>query len=353
MKKVIAIAVGILLVSLMGYKLYNNKKYIVAKATPQNIEKNVSVETIKVKRKEFKTEMFLTGTFAANKEVNVLSETNGKIITLTVNDGDFVPVGKVIAQVDKDIISAQLATAEAQLEKLQKDMQRMENLVKSGAITDVQYQEVKLGLKSAESNVKILKKQLSNTTIVAPFSGVISKKMVEQGSVITPGAPVCTITDISKVKLNVMMPEVAVVKVIEGKKVPVTVDAYDNYKLEGVISLIPVKTNASQLYPVEVTVVNPMKNNTIRAGMFGRIVVSDDKERNSLYIPRLALVGSVKDPKVFVVENGKVVLKNLKVIESEGDDLEIISGLSENEEVVMNGQINLSNNTKVTVTKSM
>lgn len=348
MKKVIIILSSVIIIALMGYQLFLNKKQLDAKATPQKIIKDVSVEVFKVVNKDFKSELNLTGSFTPNKEVNVLSETNGKIIALNVKEGDVVSAGKVLAQVDKEIISAQLMTAEAQLEKLQKDLSRMENLMKSNATTDVQYQEVKLGVKSAESNVKILKKQLANTSILAPISGVISRKMIENGSVINPGAPTFVITDISKVKLNIMMPENSVVRVAEGKKVDVSIDAFNGEKTNGVISLIPVKANQSQLFPVEITVDNN-KSKKIRAGMFGRVIISEDKDRSSLSIPRTALIGSLKDPKVFVVENNRAYLRSIKISESESDFLEVLSGLKENELVVTNGQINLTNNVKVTV----
>lgn len=349
MKKIVILISVVVLVSLIGFQLYKNKKQLVQKATPQKIDKNVSVEVFSVIKQDFKSELNLTGSFVANKEVSVLSETNGKIITLNVKEGDFVTAGKVLAQVDKDIISAQLMTAEAQLEKLQKDLIRMENLIKSNATTDMQYQEVKLGVKSSESNVKILKKQLSNTNIIAPISGVISRKMIENGSVINPGALTFVITDISKVKLNIMMPERFVVKINEGKKVNVKVDAFEDTNINGIISLIPVKSNQSQLFPVEITVDNNNKGKVIRAGMFGRVLISEDNNRNSLTVPRSALIGSLKDPKVFVVENGRAYLRSIKITEGEGDNLEVLSGLKESELVVTNGQINLTNNVKVTV----
>ena len=83
--------------------------------------------------------------------------------------------------------------------------------------------------------------------------------------------------------------------------------------------------------------------------MFGRVIISEDKDRSSLSIPRTALIGSLKDPKVFVVENNIAYLRSIKISESESDFLEVLSGLKENELVVTNGQINLTNNVKVTV----
>jgi len=348
MKKIIIITVTLLIALLIGYKLYNNKKYLDEKATPQKLIINTSVETIKAQKQDFKDKFNYTGTFNASKEVNVLSETNGKVVKLNVREGDFVSAGSVLAQVDKEILNAQLYIAEAQLEKLQKDLQRMENLAKANAATDIQLQDVKLGVKSSEANFRILKKQLSNTSIIAPISGVITKKMIEDGSVLSPGVTTFVITDVANVKLLVMVSEKEIVKIVKNMKVNVSLDAYSNIEFAGNVSLVPVKSNQSQLFPVEITV-NNSKKEMIRAGMFGRVNFTEESSRNSIAIPRLALIGSIKNPQVFVIKDNIAYLKSIVVNESESEILEVISGLKENDEVVTNGQINLTNKAAVTV----
>lgn len=348
MKKIIIISVTLLIAFLIGYQLFNNKKYLDEKATPQKLVINTSVETIKAQKQEFLDKFNYTGTFNAAKEVNVLSETNGKVIKLNVKEGDMVSAGSVLAQVDKEILNAQLYTAEAQLEKLQKDLQRMENLAKANAVTDMQLQEVKLGVKSSEANVRILKKQLSNTSITAPISGVITKKMIEEGSVLNPGVPAFVITDVANVKLLVMVPENEIVKIEKNMKVNVSLDAYANSLFSGNVSLVPVKSNQSQLFPVEITV-NNSKKEMIRVGMFGRVNFTKGVSRNSIAIPRLALIGSIKNPKVYIIKDNVAYLKSIVVNESESDTLEVINGLNENDEIVINGQINLVNKAAVTV----
>ncbi len=348
MKKIIIITVTLLIALLIGYKLYNNKKYLDEKATPQKLIINTSVETIKAQKQNFKDKFNYTGTFNASKEVNVLSETNGKVVKLNVREGDFVSAGSVLAQVDKEILNAQLYIAEAQLEKLQKDLQRMENLAKANAATDIQLQDVKLGVKSSEANFRILKKQLSNTSIIAPISGVITKKMIEDGSVLSPGVTTFVITDVANVKLLVMVSEKEIVKIVKNMKVNVSLDAYSNIEFAGNVSLVPVKSNQSQLFPVEITV-NNSKKEMIRAGMFGRVNFTEESSRNSIAIPRLALIGSIKNPQVFVIKDNIAYLKSIVVNESESETLEVISGLKENDEVVINGQINLTNKVAVTV----
>jgi hypothetical protein len=87
------------------------------------------------------------------------------------------------------------------------------------------------------------------------------------------------------------------------------------------------------------------------AGMYGSVFLSNSKSTTALAVPRKALVGSSKNPQVYVVRNGKAILTSFNAGTSDGDYIEVISGLSKSDKIVTKGQVNLQNNANVKTTK--
>lgn len=202
-----------------------------------------------------------------------------------------------------------------------------------------------MGLKSAEIQKKQLQKQLKSTTIVAPFSGVITKKLIDLGSMIGPGTPVVEITDISSLKLTVSVPERDIMKFKLNQKVQVSADVYAGKVFEGTVSNLSVQADKAHNFKVQITVRNT--NQEIMAGMYGSVSLANSKSVTSLAIPRKALVGSSKNPQVYVIRNGKAYLTSFNAGTSDGDFIEVISGIAKTDKIVVKGQVNLQDKSNV------
>jgi RND family efflux transporter MFP subunit len=159
---------------------------------------------------------------------------------------------------------------------------------------------------------------------------------------------VANIVDIScvKVKLNVSEKEAFTLKT--GDPVNVTTDVYPGYTFKGRIESIAAKGDDAHTYPVEITITNEQMH-PLKAGMFARVEFITLNNRNVIMIPRNALVGSVKNPQVFIVENGETKLRNLTVGNESGTSIEVLQGIMDGEDIVISGQNTVEDNTKVTV----
>jgi RND family efflux transporter MFP subunit len=165
----------------------------------------------------------------------------------------------------------------------------------------------------------------------------------------SPNANLGTITDISNVKLVAMIPESDILKFQKGQSIKVSADALPDKEFEGSITQISVKADAAHNYKIEITV--PNSSGLIKAGMYGTIKGKNSQKQNKLLIPRAALVGSVKQPQVFVAESGVAKLRNIVIGNSFGNNLEIVSGLKEGESVIATGQLNLQDGTTIKIDK--
>ncbi|TXI84688.1 MAG: efflux RND transporter periplasmic adaptor subunit [Crocinitomicaceae bacterium] len=349
-KRVIIISIGaIVLIGLTVMKLKSNKTEVDQKIYIHDVTAAILVEATKPSVHTFESSFSFLGTFEPIRQNTIGSDANGKIIKLNIEEGDKVSQGQILAKVDDEMLQLQLQNVEVSIEGQKNDDSRYSNLIKENAIAEVQVEKTKLGLKSAEIQKKQIQKQLKSTNITAPFSGVITKKMVDLGSVIGAGSPIAEITDISNLKLTVNVPERDILKFKLNQTVQVSADIYGKRQFTGKVTNVSVQADKSHNFKVQITVKNT--NQELMAGMYGSVSLENSKSVTALSIPRKALVGSSKNPQVYVIKNGKSILTSFNAGTSDGEYIEVVDGISKNDQIIIKGQVNLQNNSNVKIAK--
>ncbi|HOI29241.1 MAG TPA: efflux RND transporter periplasmic adaptor subunit [Melioribacteraceae bacterium] len=332
--------------------LFMNKKKMNASSVG-GIKDVYYVKVEKAVQKNLAESLSLVGTVAANNDVNIISETSGKVTAVYIKVGDYKPAGSVLFQVDDELRKAALMSAEANYEKAKKDFERFQSLHKEKSASDSQLDQIKLAYSLAESQYIVAKRQYNDTQIKTPISGYVTAKYVDVGAMLQgPPQPtlVANIVDISRLKVKINVAEKDAFMIKAGDPVSVTVDVYPGNVFKGRIESVSAKADEAHTYPVEINVVNE-RENPLKAGMFARVEFTSIKDRKSIVIPRESLVGSIKQPRVFVVENEVAKLRDVVVGNESGVFVEILQGLMEGEEIIVNGQNNIVDNTRVTVIK--
>ncbi|MGA7159849.1 MAG: efflux RND transporter periplasmic adaptor subunit [Bacteroidota bacterium] len=349
MKKMRIIVGVVVLFALMIVVLLNNKSKMQAKSKNDEV-KFLPVTLVQVQKQVLSEDFSLTGTITAFNDVAVLSETEGRVTKVMVNVGDKVQAGAVLVQVDDELKQASYVAAEVNYQKLKKDLERYEKLYKESSVSNEQLESARLGFKSAEAQYIIARRQYNDTKIKSPISGIVSARPVDIGAMVQKNNIIANVVDIStlKVKLNVAEEDAFKLKV--GDTAEVTTDIYPGVTFTGKIATISAKGDEAHTYPVEVQLANSAAH-PLRAGMFGRVSFVSIRSGETLSIPRETLVGSTKDAQVFVVEQGIAHLRNVVVGAEVGTNLQVLSGLQNDEEVVLSGQNNLKDKDAVTVVK--
>ncbi len=308
----------------------------------------VNVDT--VRSRFFVNHLNLVGTINANNDVPIVSEQDGKVTKVYAEIGNYEKAGSTLIQLEDELELAAYQTAKVNYDKTSKDYTRYNSLYKSGSVTDAQLENAKLAEQSAEAQYIAAKKNYDDTKITTPISGIVVSRPVNIGDYINKREVVAEVVDISllKVLLNVSEQNVFALKV--GDKVNVTTSVYPGVTFPGKIKTISDKGNAAHTYPVEVILSNS-KQHPLKAGMFANVVFNSQPKNKSLAIPREALLGSVKDAKVYVDENNVAKIRNLVIGNSSNNFLEVLSGLKPGDIVIVNGQNNLKENYKVKVTE--
>ncbi len=351
MKKLLYLVVVLALFAGMGYVLMTNKAKSDAKAKlpPQRA---TAVTVMPVQHKTLESELTLVGTIAANREVAITSETQGRVLGVGPKVGDYVSAGSLLARVDDELKRAALANAKVNYDKAKQDLDRYTWMKEQndGGIADIQVENARQTFKGAEAALIVATRQLRDTRITAPISGVLVARPVEIGTTLMPGNPVATIVDISRLKVKVNVPESDVFKLRNGDHVAITTDVYPGDTFDGVISMIGAKADEAHTYPVEITVTN-RSSSPLKAGMFGRVQFTSLPSKSGLVIPREAVIGSIRNPQVYVVEKNVAKLRDIVVGSEAGTSLVVLRGVVDGEQVVIGGQNNLTNGAAVTVQK--
>ena len=340
----VVVAVGVVFAILMTNKAASNDEPSTKIATAY------SVSVVTAKRQSVSENFSVVGTIVANNDVVVLSETQGRVVKVNAEVGDYKPAGSVLVEVDSELKEAAYKTAKMTYEKAKKDLERYESLYKDGSVSDSQIEQARWNYQSAESQYIVAKRQYNDTKITTPISGIVTARYVNIGSTVQ-GAPqstqIANVVDISKLKVKVNVAEKDVFKLKEGEKVEVSTDVFPNVNFEGTIFSISVKGDEAHTYPVEV-VLNNTKHQ-LKAGMFGKVTFASGSSANALLIPREGIIGSLKNAQLYVVQNNIAKLRRVTVGKEAGTNVEILNGLSEGETVIVNGQNNLKDNAAVVV----
>ncbi|MBS1910992.1 MAG: efflux RND transporter periplasmic adaptor subunit [Bacteroidetes bacterium] len=349
MKKVLFAVITLVIIAGMGAILMNNKAKSDAKSKVPP-PKAVAVTVSPIGRQVLTGDLSLVGTIAANREVLVASEAQGRVLSVGPRVGDNVHAGALLARVDDELKRAAVANAQANYDKAKQDLDRYQWMKdqNDGGVADIQVETARQTFKGSEAALIVAQRQLRDTRITAPISGVLTARPVEIGTTLMPGNAVATIVDISQLKVKVNVPEEDVFKLRHGDRVAIATDVYPGETFDGHITMIGAKADEAHTYPVEITVVNSSKH-PLKAGMFGRVSFTSLPSRNALVIPREAIVGSVKDAQVFVIQGHTAKLRSIVVGVEAGTKVEVLSGLQDGEQVVISGQNNLRDGVEIVV----
>ncbi|HRG00274.1 MAG TPA: efflux RND transporter periplasmic adaptor subunit [Bacteroidia bacterium] len=348
MKKVLYIIIPLALIAIVIIKLKSNKEIVKDKVYQYDKNQAINVQVDTIKSELIGAEFAYSGTFEPNKETKLSAEIQGKINDVLVDVGTFVTKGQSLIQLDNSLLKLQLQSAEVQVEGLEADVKRFTVLANADAVQGVQLEKAELGLKSAKVQRATLIEQISKTTIKAPFNGVVTAKLTEEGAFAAPGVPLLQITDISVLKFTVNVSENDLSSFQLNQTFSINADAYSDVLLSGKAIMIGSKANMGSSFPVQFIVSNT-SDFKIKSGMFGKVKLKSDNQKSGIIIPSSAIIGSSSQPQVYKVKNGKAVLHNITIAQKIKNKTVVSKGLEEGDVIVTNGFINLFDDANVTV----
>jgi RND family efflux transporter MFP subunit len=305
----------------------------------------------------------LTGALVPSREARIRAEVAGRVLSTSIEAGQRVSVGTVLARIDDasladDALSARsgLTTAELTYTQAERELERARTLAKAGAIAvrDVESAEraalqAKAGLDDAKARVAARAKALGNTVLRAPFAGVVSERSVNAGDIVTPGAAMFTIVDPSSLRLEGSVPAEAAGRVAVGAKVDFALNGYPDRVFAGRVSQVnPVADPVTRQVRIIATL--PNLTGTLVGGLFaeGRVAT---ETHEGVVVPESAIDQRGVNPFAVRLRNGQVerVDVTLGVRDAANERLEILSGVSLGDTLLLGAARAISVGTSVKV----
>ena len=325
----------VLLVSCGGKEKADGTK---ASERESSSKKNVRIETVRM------VPVDQTSTFTASVESgqvnNIAPAMGGRIRRIMVDVGSHVRRGQAVVAMD----AANFSQQKTQVATLRRDLQRYEELFEVGGISKQQLDQARTQLEVAESALSSLGE---NTTLTSPISGVVTARNYDPGDVSC--SCLYSLESMNPVKVMINVSESFYSRVAVGMPVEVMADALEGEVFEGKVSLIhPTLDPVSHTFTVEVQV--PNNQQRLRPGMFARVKMNFGANDRPL-LPDMAVLKQVgsNDRYVFVEQEGRAVYTLVELGARVDDKYEIISGLSEGDRVIVQGNNGLIDGAEVQI----
>ena len=263
----------------------------------------VPVEAVAVSRRAISASYTGVATLEADSEAQVAAKINGALVSLAVEEGDEVKAGQVLARLDDENPRLNLAKAQATLRKLENDYRRSSEMFERKLLSVEQNDKIRFDLETQRATWELARLELSYTTITAPISGVISRRLVKVGNYIQLNQALFQIDNFDPLLAVLNVPERELGTLQVGQVVGMRVDSLADVRFEGRIQRIsPVVDSATGTFRVTCEFRDASKR--LKPGMFGRLDIAYGTHDNALTIPRAALIEEDGETAVFVVISG-------------------------------------------------
>ena len=293
-------------------------------------------------------------TIEAERQVTVHAESTGRLVDMTVEEGDLVKKGELLARIRFDMQANSLVRANTSLDKARADFERAEKLFADRVIGEEELLRARNTLEIAQLDLSDRSREMRNTKITAPFTGTITQRKVTAGAFVNNGAELFTIVDFSTLVARVFVPEKELDRIQVGQSASVVGKAARGRKGEGKVLRIAPTIDATT-GTVKVTVSLPPDLAGPQAflpGMYAEVTLTTDRRSDVVLVPKSAVVRDEEQAYVFTVE-GDVAsgfkAKRLRVETGLGDAdrIELVKGLAPGEPVILAGQTGLKDGAKV------
>ncbi len=297
----------------------------------------VPVVVAEAKAKPVSESLTLVGTIAANEFVEIKSETDGVVQEVGFEEGQRVEKGQLLLRLDDTKLAATLAEADANLRLSTLTFERAKQLYQDKLVSQQEHDQAAATFDRTRASVDLMKRQLMDARVVAPFAGTVGARQISPGQVISKATWLTILVDLDPVKVDFYVPERFLSQVQTGQRIEITVAAYPGRKFGGDVYFVaPQLDEATRRAQMKARIANP--EGFLKPGMFANLELTLELRPNAIVIPEIALLWDGDVARVFVVKADETVdLRKVELGVRSPGEVEITRGLQAGERVVTEG----------------
>ena len=309
----------------------------------------VSVDAVVIKPKVLISDIEVPGSLLANESTEVRPEVSGKLVQLNVKEGRFVSKGALLAKLYDGDLQAQKRKLEVQLKIAEQTENRQAQLLKIQGISQQDYDLSLLQVHNLNADIDIINEAIRKTEIRAPFSGRLGFKNISPGAYITPSTIICTVSQVSQLKLQFTIPEKYSSEIKNGQSIDFTIDGSD-------------KTFHATVSATEVYIEENTRSLSVRSivkaadavlvpGAFAKVKIQLGRNDNAIMVPNVAVVPIGRKKQVYLFKGGKAAVAEITTGVRNADNTEVLTGLNLGDSVITTGLLFLKPGSDVKISK--
>ena len=360
------VSLGVFVASCGGSKA-NNRTETPANAEPLPVE----VTTAAAIRRELPRFFEATGSLAGDEQTDVAPQTSGKVVAVGVDIGSPVRRGQMLVRLDDSELKLRVEQAAAQVEfdLAEKNLRRAEKLIESGDVSRSFYDEqrarrdqlreryevalaqarqnfagvevARTNVANAEAQLALARKNLSYANIPAPIDGYVTERTADLGEYVSPQQKVVTIVRTNPLRIRIDIPEQAIPEVRVGQSVSIATSAWPDRNFSGRVARIAPNVSAtSRTLTVEAEIEN--SSGALKPGQFATVRILQERAEPAVLVPARAVVTEAGVSRAFVIKDGRAEQRVVQTGQTEGDLIEIKSGVAADEQVATSNLEQLS-----------
>lgn len=348
---IILLIIGIIAFPKLKSKFTNSKQGdtpVTATVSPRNQVLNINAEVLKYQTLTDKT--IVLGTTIPDEEVDLTFESSGKVVAIYFTEGTHVKEGDLLAKINDKPLQAQLKKLEAQVPLARDRVYRQHTLLERDAVSQEAYEQVTTEYEKLMADIDLVKANIAQTELRAPFDGIIGLRTVSEGAYVTQTTMIVRLTKISPLKIEFSVPEKYSSEIKNGTRITFSLmdsegiqQAYQAtvYAVESKIEFETMTLTARAYYA------NP--NEHIIPGRYVSIEVAKDEIKNALAIPSEAVIPEMGKNMVFKYENGVAQPAEILIGLRTEERVQVLEGLSVGDTLITTGVMQLRSGMKVSI----
>lgn len=314
----------------------------------EDTEDLVPVEVTTIERGTISDYILLSSNLETEAMADVYSRVQGLVENYSVEEGDFVKKGQLLAELEADEYVLAEQRAKINYQQQMSDYNRLKAMFETDLLSSEEFEKAKFQTEGLRIDWEQAKLNLDYTRITAPISGVIGERLIRIGDRIQPSTKLFSVINNQEMISVVYVPEKEMRSVRKGQAAEITSDHLAGERFEGWIKRVsPVVDPQTGTFKVTIGVKN--KDNVLRSGMFVNTHIITSTHKNAVLIPKTAIVYENEYLNVFVVKDSIAHKIPLQPGFQDHEKIEALEGINEGDKVIVVGQSGLKDKTRVKV----
>ncbi len=346
MKRVNHLAAILLIFCLAALQWSCGQNSISKTKDKKNDEVVIPVEVAEVTIGDISAYFSGTATIEAEEETDVVAKVGGVVKKIFAEEGDYIKEGQALAKLDDEKLLVQVEQAKATLKKLENIYQRNEELFKKSLISAEEFQRTKYEYEHQKAAYDLVQLDLNYSSIRSPISGVVAQRKIKVGNMVLPNQATFQVTSLDPLLAVLHVPERQMGKLRVDQPAKMSIDAIKDVEFIGKIKRVsPVVDPATGTVKVTIEMHDPSRQ--LKPGMFARLNIIYDVRKNTMLVPKDAIMAEDKESAVYVVKDSLALRQVVETGYVNTTHIEVLSGLAPQDTVVTTGKGSLKDSSKV------